>query len=74
MRAGTLEESVVRVIVAPVVALACLVVVFVLVLQNLRDLVGGSQPVAWAVLGSLALAFAWGFTMAIRRPEMSLDN
>lgn len=73
-RSGTLEESVVRVIVAPVVALVSLVAVFVLVLQNLRDLVGGSQLVAWVVLGSLTAAFAWGFTVATRHPELSLDN
>ena len=71
---GVREESVARVIVAPAVALVCLAVVFVLVLQNLRDLVGGSQPVAWAVLGSLGLAFVYGFTVSTRHPEMSLDN
>jgi amino acid transporter len=73
-RSGALDESFGRVIVVPLVALVCLVAVFVLVLQNLRDLVGGSRPVAWAVLGSLALAFAWGFTVATRRPELSLDD
>lgn len=71
---GKLHESIGRVIVAPAVALVCLAAVFVLVLQNLRDLVGGSQLVAWAVLGSLALAFAWGFTVSTRNPELCLDN
>ncbi len=72
-RSGNREESVARVIVAPSIALLCLVVVFVLVLQNLEELVGGSAPVALAVLGSLALAFAYGFIVSARRPEMSLD-
>ncbi|NIL91940.1 hypothetical protein RhoFasSB10_04294 [Rhodococcus fascians] len=73
-RAGQLEESVVRVIVAPAIALICLVAVFVLVLQNLRELVGGSLPVAWAVLGLLTAAFAYGFVVATRKPGLSLDN
>lgn len=51
------------------VALLCLAVVFVLVLQNLQDLVGGSQPVAWAVIGSLALAFAYGFIVSTSSPR-----
>ncbi len=73
-RLGVLEESLLRVFVAPGVALVCLVIVFVLVLQNLRELVGGSQPVAWAVLAALALAFAWGSIVSTRRPELSLDD
>lgn len=73
-RAGDLQESTARVIVAPAVALVCLAAVFVLVLQNLQDLVGGSQPVAWGVIGSLALAFGYGIVVSTRNPRMSLDS
>ena len=43
-----------------------LVVALVLILTNLNDLVGGSDVLAWAIVGVLATAFATGVAVGRR--------
>ncbi|ALI27150.1 hypothetical protein XA26_33210 [Mycolicibacterium fortuitum] len=49
-----------RVRIAPALGLAGLLGALVLILTNLNDLVGGSDVLAWAIVGVLATAFATG--------------
>jgi amino acid transporter len=72
-RAGTLSVGVGRALVAPALGLVGLLGVFILILQNLVDLVGGSTAIAIGVLALLAAAFAAGAGIAARRPEVRLD-
>ncbi|MGO4385107.1 APC family permease [Specibacter sp. RAF43] len=72
-RNNELTYSAGRVFVAPAFALAGLLAVFGLVLQNLPGLVGDSVPIAIGILSLLAATFAGGVILARRRPEMSLE-
>jgi amino acid transporter len=71
-RAGELDITVWRAFVAPALGLVGLLGVFVLVLQNLPDLVGGSTPVAVGAVLLLVAVFALGAVIAVRRPQVTL--
>lgn len=72
-RAGDLEVPVWRAFVAPAIGLVGLVGVFVLVLQNLPDLVGGSTPVAIGAVVLLVVVFAVGAGIAAKRSHVTLE-
>lgn len=55
-----------RVRIAPALGLAGLLGALVLILTNLNDLVGGSDVLAWAIVGVLATAFATGVAVGRR--------
>lgn len=55
-----------RVGIAPALGLAGLLGALVLILTNLNDLVGGSDVLAWAIVGVLATAFATGVAVGRR--------
>jgi amino acid transporter len=55
--------------IAPGLGLAGLIAFFVIILQNLRTLVGGSTPLAIGILVVLALTLAAGPVVARRTPE-----
>lgn len=73
-RNGQLTLSVGRVLVAPGLALIGLLTVFLLVLQNLPELVGGSVPIAIGILSLLLATFVGGVILSLRRPKMSLEQ
>ncbi|MBJ7339265.1 APC family permease [Mycolicibacterium sp.] len=72
-RAGDLEVPVWRAFVAPAIGLVGLAGVFVLVLQNLPDLVGGSTPVAIGAVVLLVAVFAVGAGIAAKRSQVTLE-
>lgn len=72
-RAGDLEVPVWRAFVAPAIGLVGLAGVFVLVLQNLPDLVGGSTPVAVGAVVLLVVVFGVGAGIAAKRSQVTLE-
>ncbi|MCV7424006.1 APC family permease [Mycobacterium yunnanensis] len=72
-RAGDTSESPWRAFVAPGIGLIGLAGVFVLVLQNLPDLVGGSTPVAIGAVVLLVVVFALGAGIAAKRSQVTLE-
>jgi hypothetical protein len=59
-------HSVWRVRVAPVLGLVGLLGALVLILTNLKDLVGGSRVLAWVIVGVLVGALAVGVLIGSR--------
>ncbi|TJY67197.1 APC family permease [Arthrobacter sp. CAU 1506] len=67
------RPSVVRVFIAPALALLGLCGIAYLVVQNLPDLVGGSTTLAGVLLVMFAAAFGAGVVLAFRRRDLTLD-
>lgn len=70
---GTAPESMWVSLIAPGASALLLVGVLVLVMTNLKSLVGGSTAVAAAVVGILVLAFVVGVVTKMRRPNIEID-
>ncbi|MGX9791962.1 APC family permease [Mycobacterium sp. MMS18-G62] len=61
-----------RVRVAPALGLVGLVGSLILILANLKDLVGGSSILAWVIVGLLVVAFAGGTVVGTRVSDNSV--
>jgi hypothetical protein len=61
-----------RVRIAPALGLAGLLGSLILILANLKDLVGGSSILAWAIVGLLVAAFAVGAVLGTRVSDNSV--
>ncbi|HTI77749.1 MAG TPA: APC family permease [Mycobacterium sp.] len=55
-----------RVLIAPALGLVGLAIGLILIVANLKDLVGGSSVLGWAIVGLLVLAFAFGAVVGAR--------
>ncbi|MDT5298377.1 MAG: hypothetical protein QOG79_1619, partial [Mycobacterium sp.] len=58
-----------RVRIAPALGLLGLVASLILILANLKDLVGGSSVLAWVIVGLLVGALAAGIVIGSRVPD-----
>lgn len=63
-----------RVRVAPALGALGLALSLVLILTNLKDLVGGSSVLAWVILSLLVLAFASGTAVGIRLGDKVIES
>jgi hypothetical protein len=63
-----------RVRIAPALGLVGLLGSLILILANLKDLVGGSSILAWVIVGLLAAAFAVGAVVGARVPDNVSEN
>ena len=72
-RLGTLNENSWHAFLAPAISVVLLIGVFVLVLINLKSLVGDSLSAAITVLAVLAIACVGGVLVGYLRPTISLD-